>query len=54
MKKKKKKKKKKKVGGGGICVNKEMASFPLLKRYDFYHMHMEVKENAQEESIMVG
>ena len=27
---------------------KEMASFPLLKRYVFYHIHMEVKENAQE------
>ena len=31
-----------------------MTSFPLLKRYVLYHIHMEVKENAQEQNIMVG
>ena len=31
-----------------------MASFPLLKRYVFYRIHVEVKESAQEQCIMVG
>ena len=33
---------------------KKMASFSLLKRYVFYYIHMEVKENAQEQNIMGG
>ena len=39
------------VGGGGGCLKilcNKMASFPLLKRYVFYHKPMEVKEDAQE------
>ena len=36
------------------CLCKKMASIFLLQRYDFYHIHMEVKENAQDQNIMVG
>ena len=32
---------------------KEMASFPLINRYSFYHICMKAKENAQEQNIMV-
>ena len=31
-----------------------MTSSSHLKKYVFYHIQMEVKENAQEESIIVG
>ena len=33
---------------------KKMASFLLLERYVSYHILMEVRENAQEQSIIEG
>ena len=33
---------------------RKKVSFLRLKRYIFYHIQMEVKENGQEQSIMVG
>ena len=37
-----------------IAARQKRIKFPLLKRYVFYPIQMEVQENAQEQSIMVG
>ena len=35
-------------------LSEQILSLPLLKRYVFYHIYMQAKENAREQSIMVG
>ena len=47
-------KKKKKAQNVYVKNKKKMKSSSLLGRFIFYTMHVEVKENAQEQSIMVG
>ena len=35
-------------------VVKEIKKFPLLRRFVFYHIHFEVKENEWEQRLMGG
>ena len=47
-----KKRKRKKKRLERLC--KKNGKLPLLKKYVYYHIHLEVKENAQKQSIMLG